>query len=218
MDHYAILGVSPDAGNVELNNAFKRKSNLLTPASNNNITRRHYALRNASKAKQALKESYNLLKNKQRRNEYNRTRRVIEEPSDYKIISQLIQPKLHFTMRSHWDDLSPQQELDGIGKDLQTFSSAISEELKKGYSLVGIPFYSSSPNYIYQALIKDNKELSEMIILPVIANDKIDARIFPVINENVLKKGFRPYESPIRMRSTHHMGANTIFHFQVFIK
>jgi len=116
------------------------------------------------------------------------------------------------------DDLNSQQELEGIGKDLATFSRIISEELKKGYSPVGIPFYSSSPHYMYQALIKDNKELSEMIILPVIANDKIDTRIFPVINESVLKNGFRPYETPIRMRSTHHMGANTLFNFQVFVK
>ena len=65
MDHYAALGVSPNAGNAELNNAFKKKSNALKPAANNNITRRHTLLRNASLAKQALKNSYNLLKNKQ---------------------------------------------------------------------------------------------------------------------------------------------------------
>lgn len=199
MDHYAILGVSPTATNLELNTAFKQK-------------------KNSSTLNNKVRNSYNLLKNRGRRNEYNRTRRAREGPTDYKIISQLIQPKLHFTLRSHWDDLSSQQELEGIGKDLQTFSRTISEELKKGYSPVGTPFYSSSPHYIYQALIKDNKELSEMIILPLIANDTIDARIFPVINENVLKNGFRPHETPIRMRSTHHMGGNTIFIFQVFVK
>jgi hypothetical protein len=199
MDHYAILGVSPTATNLELNTAFKQK-------------------RNSSTLNNKVRNSYNLLKNRGRRNAYNRTRRVVEEPSDYKIISQLIQPKLHFTLRHPMDDLSSQQELNGISKDLQTFSSTISEELKKGYSPLGIPFYSSSPHNIYQVLIKDNKGLSEMIILPVVANDKIDAHIFPVINENVLRNGFRPYETPIRMRSTHHMGGNTIYHYQAFVK
>jgi curved DNA-binding protein CbpA len=216
MDHYAALGVSPTATNAELNTAFKDKSKLLIPVANNNISRRHRALRNASRARATLKESYNLLKNRERRNAYNSTRRA--RPTDYKIISQLIQPSRHFTLPYQGADLSSQQELEGIGKDLQTFSRTISEEFKKGYSPVGIPFYSSSPHYIYQALIKDNKELSEMIILPVIANDKIDTRIFPVINKEVLKNGFRPYETPIRMRSTHHMGGNTIFMFQAFIK
>jgi len=199
MDHYAILGVSPTATNLELNTAFKQK-------------------KNSSTLNNKVRNSYNLLKNRGRRNAYNRTRRAREVPTDYKIISQLIQPSRHFTLPYQGADLSRQQELEGIGKDLQTFSRTISEELKKGYSPVGIPFYSSSPYNIYQALIKDNKELSEMIILPVIANDTIDARIFPVINENVLKNGFRPYETPLRMRSTHHMGGNTIYHYQAFIK
>lgn len=215
MDHYAALGVSPNAGNAEINNAFKRKYNSLKPAQNNNITRRHELLRNSSKARQNLKNSYNLLKNKGRRNEYNKTRKVGIE--DYKIISQQINPRKHFRIESY-HNLSPQQELDGIGKDLATFSKTISEELKKGYSPIGTPFYSSTPHNIYQTLIKDNKNLSEMITLPVIVDDKLDTRIFPLINDNVLKKGFRPYETPIRMRSTHHMGGNTAFHFQIFIK
>ena len=220
MDHYAALGVSPNAGNAELNNAFKKKSNALKPPANNNITRRHTLLRNASLAKQALKNSYNLLKNKGRRAEYNKTRKVanVDSIEDYKIISQVIRPKQHFKMRHDWNDLSSQEELDGIGKDLATFSKTISEELKKGYSPVGTPFYSSTPHNIYQALIKDNKNLSEMIMLPVIIDDKLDTRVFPLVNENVIKKGFRPYEMPIRMRSTHHMRGNTAFHFQIFIK
>jgi hypothetical protein len=57
-----------------------------------------------------------------------------------------------------------------------------------------------------------------MIMLPVMIDDKLDTRVFPLVNENVLKKGFRPYEMPIRMRSTHHMGGNTAYHFQIFIK
>lgn len=215
MDHYAALGVSPNAGNVELNSAFKRKNNSLKPAQNNNITKRHTLLRNSSKARQNLKNSYNLLKNKGKRNEYNKTRKVGIE--DYKIISQKISPRTHFRIESY-HDLSPQQELDGIGKDLATFSKTISEELKKGYSPIGTPFYSSTPHNIYQTLIKDNKNLSEMITLPVIVDDKLDTRIFPLINDNVLKKGFRPYDTPIRMKSTHHMGGNTAFHFQIFIK
>jgi len=221
MDHYAALGVSPNAGNSELNNAFKKKTNAIRAPANNNITRRHTLLRNASLAKQALKNSYNLLKNKGRRNEYNKTRKVVNVDSieDYKIISQNINPRKHLSESfPHYLDLSPQQEVDGIGKDLATFSKAISEELKKGYSPLGTPFYSSTPHNIYQALIKDNKNLSEMIMLPVIIDDKLDTRIFPLVNENVIKKGFRPYEMPIRMRSTHHMGGNTAFHFQIFIK
>lgn len=219
MDHYAALGVSPNAGNAELNNAFKRKYNSLKPASNNNITRRHTLLRNSSKARQNLKNSYNLLKNKGRRNEYNRTRKVASSIEDYKIISQQINPRKHLPESfPHYIDLSPQQEVDGIAKDLATFSKAISEELKKGYSPLGTPFYSSSPNNIYQALIKDNKNLSEMIIFPVMVDDKLDTRVFPLISEHTLKKGFRPYEMPIRMRSTHHMRGNTASHFQIFIK
>lgn len=217
MDHYAALGVSPNAGNAELNNAFKRKYNSLKPASNNNITRRHTLLRNSSKARQNLKNSYNLLKNKGRRNEYNKTRKTTDGGSDYKIISQVIRPRQHFRIE-HYHDLSSEQEFDGIAKDLATFAKNISEELKKGYSPIGTPFYSSTPHNIYQTLIKDNKNLSEMIILPVLAEDKLDTRIFPLINDNVLKKGFRPYETPIRMRSTHHMGGNTAFHYQIFIK
>lgn len=217
MDHYAALGVSPNAGNAELNNAFKRKYNSLKPAQNNNMTRRHTLLRNSSKARQNLKNSYNLLKNKGRRNEYNKTRKVASSIEDYKIISQKIRPRDHFGIESY-HDLSPQQELEGIGKDLATFAKTISEELKKGYSPIGTPFYSSTPYNIYQTLIKDNKNLSEMIILPVISDDKLDTRIFPLINDNILKKGFRPYESPIMMRPIHHMRGSTVYNFQVFIK
>ena len=223
MDHYAALGVSPNAGNAELNNAFKRKYNSLKPAANNNITRRHTLLRNSSKARQNLKNSYNLLKNKGRRNEYNKTRKVPNQRSeaiDYKIISQKINPRAYSNIKTkmHYLNLSPQEEVDGMAKDLATFSKTISEELKKGYSPLGTPFYSSSPHNIYQALIKDNKNLSEMIMIPVMIDDKLDTRVFPAISEYVFNKGFRPYEMPIRMRSTHHMGGNTAFHFQIFIK
>jgi curved DNA-binding protein CbpA len=102
MDHYAALGVSPNAGNAELNNAFKRKTNALNPTSNNNLTRRHTALRNVSVARKALKNSYNLLKNKERRNKYNKTRKTLNQNSkaiDYTyVIEKLSSPPQYGSM------------------------------------------------------------------------------------------------------------------------
>jgi hypothetical protein len=210
MDHYDALGVSPNAANSALNNAFKKKTNAIRALPNSNITRRHTVLRNTSIARQTLKNSYNLLKNKGRRNEYNKTRKVVSSIQDYKIISQLINSKRI---------LSPLQQVgDIIAKDLAIFSKNISDKLKKGYSPVGTPFSSSIYN-ICQVLVKDNSNLSEMIILPVMFDDKIDERIFPIINDNVLKKGFRPYETPISIKSTNHTtNITTVYNFQVFIK
>lgn len=225
MDHYEVLGVSPNAENAEINNAFRRKSNAIKPVENNNITRRYGALRNASKAKRALQNSYNLLKNKDRRAKYNKTRKTVNtgmtapvvvesDINNYKIVSYEISSSKQFP--------SPQEEVDGIGKSLAIFSKNISEELKKGYSPLGTPFYLSVRTHqICQALIKDNRGFTEMIIIPVIFNDTIDPRIFPLINEEIVnKKGFKPYETPIRIRSTDPglSGLTKTYMFQAFIK
>lgn len=130
MDHYAALGVSPNAGNAELNNAFKRKYNSLKPASNNNITRRHTLLRNSSKARQNLKNSYNLLKNKGRRNEYNKTRKTND--SKYIYYTYVIE-KLTPNIERH--PSYPEEDFDE--KSISRFEEKVNTFIKRGLKLHG---------------------------------------------------------------------------------
>ena len=130
MNHYAALGVSPNAGNAELNNAFKRKTNALNPSSNNNPTRRHTALRNVSVARKELKNSYNLLKNKGRRNEYNKTRKT--SPSKYIYYTYVIE-KLTTNEETHQS--FPGEKFDE--KSISRFEEKVNMQIKHGLKLHG---------------------------------------------------------------------------------
>jgi curved DNA-binding protein CbpA len=130
MDHYAALGVSPNAGNAELNNAFKKKTNAIRAPPNNNITRRHTLLRNSALERKALKNSYNLLKNKGKRAEYNKTRKTI--PSKHIYYTYVIE-KLTTNEDTH--PSFPGEKFDE--KSISRFEEKVNTFVKKGLKLHG---------------------------------------------------------------------------------
>ena len=207
MDHYAALGVSPDAKNAELNSAFKRKSNTINPVTNNNITRRHTALRNASKARQALKNSYNLLKNKGLRNQYNKTRKT--EPSkkiDYTYVTERLSLPGPPGSRGYYEYF----DVNSIIR----FQRNINVLLKEGYTLHGdiivtygitrnLDKLNHSDNTIYHALTKgyEKNEYTKYKLLPVRINNleiELKTTFLKDINK-YLEEGWKLYHGPVEL-------------------
>ena len=227
MDHYAVLGVPPTATNLELNTAFKQKKNSSTL--NNNV-----------------RNSYTLLKNRGRRNEYNRTRRAATLPAeiDYIYVVDNLTQNTHYSY--------PQWDPNGI----RDFQVKVNEKLQQGYKLHGDPIVTKgvikktwttttyprttsdtmySNNMIYQVMIKGmgGEQYTTYKLLPIRVDmgsqsmasalpeemKKKDAFIKD-INKH-LREGWKLYNKPVELEINRNVASSYApwgYIYQAFVK
>ncbi len=228
MDHYAILGVSPTATNLELNAAFKQK-------------------KNSSTLNNKVRNSYNLLKNRGRRNAYNRTRRapnvaatlpatlpaVLPAEIDYTyVVEKLSSPPVYGSMVGY-----AQFDTTAINR----LQEKINNLLNKNYKLHGdiIVTYGITPSTrmqasgtsvfpveaeysndtMYQVLIKGygTPDYREYKLLPVRTSSResgslhtereLRTQFLTDINKH-LKEGWKLYSGPVELNFNHKITNN----------
>ena len=168
MDHYAILGVPPTATNLELNTAFKQK-------------------KNSSTLNNKVRNSYNLLKNRGKRNEYNRTRRAAVLPATLPAVLPAEIDYIYVV-----DNLTKEGYSDPVWdpNGIRDFRRKVNEKLQEGYKLHGDPIVTKgaikktwtstsyptttsdtmySNNMIYQVMIKGmgGEQFTSYKLLPI---------------------------------------------------
>jgi hypothetical protein len=230
MDHYAILGVSPTATNLELNTAFKQK-------------------KNSSTLNNKVRNSYNLLKNRERRNAYNRTRRApnvaatLPAEIDYiYVVDNLTKPGYSY----------PEWDSNGI----RDFQVKVNEKLQAGYKLHGDPIVTRgvinkrwttttyptttsdrmySNNIIYQVMIKGmgGEQFTSYKLLPIRVDmgEQSQASALPEEMKNRdnfikdinthLREGWKLYNKPVELEVNRNV-ANSYapwgYIYQAFVK